>query len=374
MAISRTVRRGAQLCLALSLSASLIAAPQDPPTGPGGARSTLDPSDLVDEVMIGGLVRVSLDHSSDEVFDIMGENLSGFRFQDAQVWVTAKTGIFDVRVMAKSADSNAFPLIGPGPPPGPSDPEALDVRDAWVRGDLGDGMHVYVGKYKCPLVASANVDYGSLMMIDRTRIGQLFSADGAYQPGAAITYDNEQFHAKLAVQNGADGVMDAYGVVARAEYKIGGGAAHREGALNSPEDASATIGLGYFNDGSQIGGDDFGSAVALDCYATLNAFSLHAEILDMDEQLAMKAVGNMTDDAMPFAATLGYLVQEDVELALRYQDLDNDADTTMITGGLNYYLSGHDAKVQFNVSQFEQNDDDGMLFQIGLAVGFGKRY
>ncbi len=321
-----------------------------------------------DELAFGGLLRASLDYSRDEIYEMSGERLSGVRFQDAQLWVEAKTGMFDVRVMAKAADSTAFPPTTSG------DVDALEVRDAWIRGEVGDGVHVYAGKYKCPLVASANVDYGSLMMIDRTRIGQFFSGEGAYQPGAAVTFDDERFHAKLAVQNGADGVVDAYGVVARAEYKFGGGAAFREGAFGAPDDWAATFGLGYFNDGSQIGGDDFGSAIAADCYATVDAFSVHAEILDMDEELASRTLGNMTDDATAYSATVGYLFQENMEVALRYQDLDDEGDTTLVGAGYNYYLSGHDAKVQVNVSQFDQNDEDGLLLQIGFAVGFGKRF
>jgi hypothetical protein len=356
------------LCLSVAVSGASSVFAQDAPTNPVDPGQTTGLAPHIDELTIGGLLRASLDYSSDEIYEMSGERLSGVRFQDAQLWVEAKTGIFDVRVMAKAADSNAFPPTTSG------DVEALEVRDAWIRGNVGEGMHVYAGKYKCPLVASANVDYGSLMMIDRTRIGQLFSGEGAYQPGAALTFDNEQFHAKLALQNGADGVVDAYGVVARAELKMGGGAAYREGAFGAPEDWAATFGLGYFNDGSQIGGADFGSAIAADCYATMNNLSLHAEILDMDEELANKAVGNMTEDATPFSATVGFMFNDNMELALRYQDLDNDGDTTLIGAGYNYYLSGHDAKVQFNVSQFDQDGEDGLLVQLGFAVGFGKRF
>jgi hypothetical protein len=360
-------QRSALLCLPLAVSGAAGVIAQDAPTGPANSSQSTSITEYIDELVFGGLLRASIDYSSDDIYEMSGERLSGVRFQDAQLWVEAKTGIFDVRVMAKAADSNAFPPTTSG------DVDALEVRDAWIRGEVGEGMHVYAGKYKCPLVASANVDYGSLMMIDRTRIGQFFSGEGAYQPGAAVTFDNEQFHAKLALQNGADGVVDAYGVVARGELKMGGGAAYREGAFGAPEDWAATIGLGYFNDGSQIMGEDFGSAIALDCYATMNAFSVHAEILDMDEELASRTLGNVMEDATAYSATVGYLFRENMEVALRYQDLDDQGDTTMVGAGYNYYLSGHDAKVQFNVSQFDQNDEDGILVQLGFAVGFGKR-
>lgn len=362
------IQRSVLLCLPFAVSGASSVFAQDAPTGPADSGQATGLVPHLDELTFGGLLRASLDYSSDDIYEMNGERLSGVRFQDAQLWVEAKTGIFDVRVMAKAADSNAFPPTTDG------DVDALEVRDAWIRGEVGDGVHVYAGKYKCPLVASANVDYGSLMMIDRTRIGQFFAGKGAYQNGAAVTFDNEQFHAKLALQNGADGVVDAYGVVARGELKLGGGAGYREGAFGAPDDWAATFGLGYFNDGSQIGGDDFGSAIALDAYATMAAFSVHAEILDMDEELASRTVGNMSDDATAFSATVGYLFRENMEIALRIQDLDDEADTTLVGAGYNYYLSGHDAKVQVNISQFDQNDEDGLLLQVGFAVGFGKRF
>ena len=349
-----------------ALSFTAFASAQAPPTAPEGVLSPGSPLPL-DEVAVGGLLRASFDHSGDDVYEASGERLSAFRFQDAQLWFTARSGIFDVRVMAKAADSFGFPPSTPG------DVDAPEVRDAWVRANVADGWHVYAGKYKCPLVASANVDYGALMMIDRTRIGQLFSVEGAYQPGAAITYDDDRFHAKLAVQNGADGIIDAGGVVARVEYKVGVGAAFREGAYGSPDGFNATFGLGYFNDGSQIGGDDFGSAVAFDTYATMGAFSLHAEVLDMDEQLAGMAVGNLGEDATAYSATAGYRLDSDLEFALRFQDLGNQADATLIGAGVNYYIAGHNAKLQFNASQFDEGDRDGVLLQLGLTVGFGKR-
>jgi hypothetical protein len=189
----------------------------------------------------------------------------------------------------------------------------------------------------------------------------------------ALTYDNDRFHAKLAVQNGADGIIDEFGVVVRGEYKIAGGAAYREGALGAPEDLQATLGVAYFADGSQIDGDDFGSSWAADIYSTLNAISLHAEILGMDEELATKAVGNASDDATPYTATVGYRINERWEAAARWQDLDNDVDTTLLGGGVNYYIQGHDLKLQFNISNYDENGTDGTIFQLGLAIAVGER-
>jgi hypothetical protein len=215
---------------------------------------------------------------------------------------------------------------------------------------------------------SSQVWNGNLIMIDRTRLGQMFDV---YQPGAAATFDTDRLHFKLALQNGADEVADEFGMVARGEFKLGAGAKENEGAYGTDGGTNATIGAAYFNDSSQVGGEDLGTAIAVDGYAQLGHFSLHAEIVDMDEELA----GNMGlsatgEDAMPFSATAGFLLPaETIELALRFQDMDDDLGTTAIGGGVNYYSHGHAAKWQLNVSQLDNDADDGMIIQLGLAVG-----
>jgi hypothetical protein len=208
-------------------------------------------------------------------------------------------------------------------------------------------------------------------MIDRTRIGQLFSGPGAYQPGAALVGDWGDLHLKLAVQNGADGISDGWGIVARGEWKIGTGAKQREGALGN-EGFNATFGLGYFKDDSDIAGSDFGSALALDAYVTVDQLSFHAEILDADEEFASRALGNVTDDATPYSATAGILLGDSRwEALVRYQDLDNEVGATILTAGLNYYVSGHQTKWQVNVSNYDDDNIDGTIFQAGLSIGLG---
>lgn len=330
--------------------------------------------DVVDALRFGALLRMSLDYSSDEVYTPGDEDVFGVRFEDAQLWLGGEIGPVELFIMAKGADANAFPEnVGGDSQLSDGSLGDFGIRDAWARTELSEGLHLYGGQFKCPLVASGNVGYDSLIMIDRTRIGQLFSTAGAYQPGVALVYDDERFHAKLVGQNGADGIVDEFGFVARGELKLAGGASHREGALGAAEDLQATLGAGYFTDGSQVGGGDFGSAWAVDLYSTWSRLSLHAEIISMDEELATKAVGNASEDAMPYSATLGFLFAEDWEVAARYQDLDNDVETTLLGGGLNYYIRGHDLKLQFNVSNYDENGTDGTIFQLGLAIAVGAK-
>ncbi|HVS19833.1 MAG TPA: hypothetical protein VMT18_14605, partial [Planctomycetota bacterium] len=307
-------------------------------------------------VRVGALIRSSFDISGDDVFATPGgADLTGFRFQDAIIWVEGTVGDVDVRINLNGAD----PAAGMGgdntawpPTTGSSGLGSAIVQDAYGRWNLNESFRVYMGQFKCPVLMSSQVWQGNLLMIDRTRLGQMFDV---WQPGAALTYDVDGFHLKLAVQNGADGVADEFGMVARGEYNINGGAKEFEGAYGSGGNTTATIGLAYFNDSSQIGGSDLGSAIALDFYADIQGLSIHGEIMDMDEELA----GNMGlsgsgSDAMPYSLTASYMLpSEKFELAVRYQDMDDDLSTTMIGGGLNYYSHGHNAKWQFNASQFD---------------------
>ncbi len=317
-------------------------------------------------VRIGGLVRSSFDLSGDVIFEpTPGSDLGGFHLQDVTVWLEGSVGDVDLRISMDGANqaNSAWPPTAPT-----SGLDTVQVQDAYGRWNLNESFRVYMGQFKCPVLMSSQVWQGNLVMIDRTRLGQMFDV---WQPGAAATFDTERLHFKLAVQNGADGVADEFGMVARGEFKLGAGAKEYEGAYGTEGGTHATIGAAYFNDSSQVGGNDLGTAIAVDGYARLGHFSLHAEIMDMDEELA----GNMGlstsgADAMPFSATAGFLLPaETIEIALRFQDMDDDVGTTAIGGGVNYYSHGHAAKWQLNASQLDNDVDDGMIIQLGLAVG-----
>ncbi len=309
-------------------------------------------------VNIGYLLRSSYGTSGDDLYEpAPGQDLGGFRMQDASLWFQGYVGGYEVFLRADASDATDWPPIGGG------QPGVVNMRDAWARAPLAEGVNLYFGNFRCPVVNSGMLDEGKLLMIDRTRIGQFFDV---YQAGAAVVADIDAFHIKLAAQNGGDGAADELGLVARAEYKVGEGAKQREGALGA-EGFDATIGLGYFEDGGM--GNEFDAFIA-DAYATYDQFSLHAEVVDMGGDLAAMTVGNAGgESATPYTATLGFRIDERFEVALRYQDLDDTNDTTQIGGGFNYYVAGHAAKWQVNVSQYDNASDDGLLIQVGLSLG-----
>jgi hypothetical protein len=348
---------------------SPLAPAANQPLGPDHHQAgTLDLTkhvEALDDLRVGGLLRAYYDYADDEL-GTSGDNISGVRLYDAQVWVNAEAHGFRLFVRMDAAEASAFPPID-----GSGVGDLFELRDAYVEKGITEEFTFYLGQFKCPLVASGNVGDGNLSMIERTRIGQIFSAPGAYQPGIAVTYDGGPFHGKVVLQNGADNATDGNGIVVRGEYRLGD-TPHNEGALEAADGFNATFGAGWFQDDSDIAGEDFGSAWAVDVYATVDALSLHAEILGADEELASRALGNTTEDAMPYSATVGFRFHEQWEGFVRYQDLDNEADATILGAGVNHYVAGHLAKWQLNVSQYDDDAIDGLIVQAGLSLGLSQ--
>jgi hypothetical protein len=130
-----------------------------------------------------------------------------------------------------------------------------------------------------------------------------------------------------------------------------------EGAYGSAQGNRLTIGAGYYNDDGNI---PDGIAFAVDANFVSGPLSAAAEVVDYDT-----GFGNNT----PFSAQVGFmLVPDQWEAALRYEDLDTTTDTTVITAGINYYMSGHDAKWQLNYSTTDDDVVDLDWFALGLTA------
>jgi hypothetical protein len=141
----------------------------------------------LDDLRLGGLLRAYYDYADDEL-SLSTEDVAGFRVYDAQIWALAEAFDFEFFVRMDAGEASAWPLI-PGAVNVDDGVTDFEVRDAYVRRALNEQFQFYFGQFKCPLVACGNVGDGDLGMIERTRIGQLFSMPGAYQPGAAVVFN-----------------------------------------------------------------------------------------------------------------------------------------------------------------------------------------
>lgn len=294
---------------------------------------------------MGALIRSSLSFSSDDLFTGGGEDLQGVLFQNAKLWAQGEVGEFGWRLSFDFVDAG---LIGT---------DTLGnagLEDAYGKWKcMNDQIGVMMGQFKPSIARSANVDDGSLLFISRSVIGAIFDT---YDPGLGVNGHFEQFSWQVSANNGADGASEDLDLYVRGEYNFNGGAGHCEGGYGKPDGTTGTIGVGYGDFGDL---DD--QVLVVDGAVSFSRFAVGGEWSDFDQA-----------DQSPYAVYGSYMLQAEAwEIALRYEDLDSSDDNTVLTGGVNWYHGGHNAKWQLNFADFSSDvdADEGTVIQLGLAVG-----
>lgn len=312
---------------------------------------------------MGAVVRSSLDFSSDDgyVIGADSEDRQGVRFQDAMLWATGTIGDFTWRMNFDFANSNGQPANVAGD--GIIAPTLEDAYAQWTCPE--SHVRITLGQYKRPPLRSSTSARHAMLFIDRTVLGQSFSF---WSPGVSIDGKFDAFNWKVSLQNGDDLAAEDFALTARAEYLINGGVGRIEGAMSGADSGTkGTIGAAYFDEGDL----EDGGMLALDATVVFGQFSVAAEIADLDDDLG-PAKFAVTEGNTPWAVTGSWLTpSREWEVALRLQDHDDDDDTQVVSGGLNWYHGGHTAKWQLNVSDYSSDvsADEGTLIQIGLTVG-----
>lgn len=312
------------------------------------------------------LLRSTYNFSSDQVFtgSPTDPDISGFALDDVDVALWGEQGDYGYRV--------SFDL-GSG---------SADLEDAFAWWACGDMVTAQMGRYKPNVFRSNYVNPENTVLIDRTVLGSAF--DG-WDTGIGASGEYDQFGWNVDIQNGSNDQDSDHRWIFRGEYDLGGGAGDVEGALGGNDDLNATAGVTYLWDDTIAGMDR--ALIGLDFNGHSGPIGFGAEVAFIDEDLANNLntggdflrlgsgfgnlnFGGMTgDDTTAFALTGSFLINEEFEAAARYQDMDNISDNTLITLGLNWYQSGHNAKWQANVTQVDDNVDDSTIFQVGLVVG-----
>lgn len=143
-----------------------------------------------------------------------------------------------------------------------------------------------------------------------------------------------------------------------------GGQSGMEGAMGAGDDIAATIGLFWTNDDGFD--DDMDVAMSgLDFQATMGQFSLAGELASMDDDIE-----DATGIDSPWSLTASMMFGDDeFEAALRLQDLDDTADTTVTAVGVNWYQTGRNAYWSLNYTDYDNDAGDGSVIGVGLSVG-----
>jgi len=310
-----------------------------------------------------GFVRSRFANSSD--VDTSGapgdQDLSGFSMDNARLDLRADQGDYGVVIQLDAAPGFAL------------------LQDAYGTFRITEGIMGQMGRFRTPFLWSALIEENHLIFLDRTFNGQFWDFR---QEGFQISGNFDQFGWWVALQNGQDGVADEYQWTARASFNAMGtsGPGWQEGAYGSDMGSNLMIGAAFTDDGFP----DDGAAFAIDLGFTQGPISAHAELVDYDDDIQPDSAISLTNGVLnpigftangsetPWSATFGYMITEQKwEIAGRYEDLDDQDDTSAWTIGLNYYVAGHDAKwqVQFTSADSDVNAKEADTIAVGLTVG-----
>ncbi|MEZ5977200.1 MAG: hypothetical protein R3F34_03165 [Planctomycetota bacterium] len=324
---------------------------------------------------IQALVRAAyINASKDDFAGFGGNDQLGLVIDEVELGLEGQVGDYFWRVGVDFGQANSPYYIGNlvGASTLANTPASDRLEDAYTRLPLGDQFSVQIGHFVFPMTFSSDVDSGNLILPARTTLGEYFHN---YDLGAMFSGDYDQLSWHVAAMNGSDGTADEQKLAARVVFDFGAGALDHEGALGANEDLNASVGVTYCDDGAI----DNSTILGFDAMATVGDFSFGAEYASFDDGHAAAGFGastglNYTDGMSVWALTVGFLLNEQFEIAGRFETLDDVDDTTVTTLGVNYYQVEHMAKWHLAYMDFASDvaGNEGTLISLGVTVGAGR--
>lgn len=298
------------------------------------------------------------------------QDLSGFQLDAARLalsWMASPdvSGTLSI----EAGDSAISDASAPG----------VGLLDAYASVKLAEHSGISIGRLSQTVLWSSGIRENRRVFLDRSFLGE--TLDGR-DIGFEVSGSFDRWNAWAAVQNGSDLTGDGYGLSARVSYKVlGTELPSCEGCCAPVDGRRLTIGAAWFDD---TGLDD-GTAIAADAFFATERWSASAEWVDFGDDLRPVPLVNATTGAIvpsvagpggaqsAWNATVGCVLTPNAwEVAARWQDLDDQANTTIASAGVVHYAGGPDTRW---IAQLEHADsDDGTLehdaFALGLLVGF----
>jgi hypothetical protein len=330
----------------------------------------LAPAQTTGGVSITGFLRSSYANSSDVAVPPSGNDLGGFSVDDARLILSATVANFSVLLEAEGSSNGDADFGYLGGPTGSVG--ALVLLDAYAAWNITDELRLQLGNFRAPVLASALRGKNNILFIDRSALGGAWTGR---DEGIQISGVWNMWAAMLAVQNGVDSAGDDLAISGRVQVTPMGQMAAHEGALGAAGDPSLALGVGYYQDDGTI--DDV-IAFAIDASFTVGMFGASAEMVDYDEgwtNVVAPVTGALpfidVSDTSPWNFVASVIaIPDQLEVAVRYEDFDDDNDSTAITLGANWYLQGHAAKWQVNYSTVDSDVSAAEVdvLQAGLTV------
>ncbi len=288
---------------------------------------------IKDSTFVNGFLRSYYESSSDP-----GPDTGGWRFEMARVNVNGAIDDLKWRVSWELNSGTA------------------KLKDAWLKWKLDNGVGLTWGQFKRPTLHSFNLSGAHRLMVLPTHN----TANQKRDQGAMVNADfaDDKLHGALAILNGSDGQTNELNVVARLAYDLMGKGAFGkfEGAIKAPEEWTGSIGVAYSDDRADATG---GNYVLVDSMWAGNGTYFAAELVDYDAdyQAMDKVTGIALADTTSMAFSASRMLDNDKEVAIRFEDWGDLDDTNRFTVGFNYYYKlPHKIKWTLNFSDLSSDD------------------
>ena len=308
---------------------------------------------------VSGFIKTSYSNSSDVT--VGANDLGGFSLDHARLNFSGSVGDYTLFVSVDSSPAaTGFGYFGATEAAG-----ALGVLDAFVSWAITDQITGTMGNFNAPVLNSSSLTENRLLFIDRSLNGDL---NDSRDLGLMLSGVFDQLSWWVSIQNGLDAAGDdnAFNIRVAFDAMGDGSGQNVEGAWGAGDGTNLTIAAAYFLDDDTV--DDF-SAAFFEAYFTSGALSASVEVVAYDDGVLIVTPAGAEAGPTMWAATVSYMFAADAwEGALRFEDLDDAADTTIIIVGVNRYIEGHDAKWQLNYSTIESDTSAAEVDVIAIAL------
>jgi hypothetical protein len=310
---------------------------------------------------VGGWVISSFRFSDDEGLLGLGagEELQGFQLDSVRLEVTGDAGSdYSYKVSFDLKTGTAL------------------IRDAYAKWKVAEHVNGKMGRYKAAFFQSGMISNNRLLFLERTGLGDVFDTRDL---GIEFSGDFDTISWWVGAQNGQDGQADEWKYTARVRANLmGNGTGNVEGAFGSGDDTNLSAGIAWQDDTFV----DDGTVIGFEVQLTAGPFSLAGEVADFDEGTAgvyginnpvlnqWGIAGTDVADTTPWDVQGSYMITDMYEVGARYQDMDDDEDTTAWTVGINRYVQNHDIKWQLEWEHVDTDNasDDFDVLGLGLVV------
>ena len=276
------------------------------------------------------------------------------------------------------------------------------LRDAYIEADYYDWATPRIGQYKIPFDREFLTSAFNLQLIDRSIVSNAFSLQrdiGAQLSGDFIQ-DRLNYSAGIFNGSGANqnNVNNTFMYVGRMVYTPFGSYPYSQSALDIPDTPKLALGVA----GAYLPSLEPGERKTLaGPLGNTNILSVESDVYQLAADLAFK-YQNFSfeggyqfrsidpDEQTPFGKENAqgfylqggyFVIPKKFELAARYAFVDpddpnqnDDNKQEEYTGGLNYYMYGHDLKLQADYSFFrnetETGDQDENQVQAMMTLAF----